>query len=210
MTIRWPSRIVAFMLWALAAMLATFWLLKVAGVSEAPVKAGAIGVETPAVDVQNLARALGPAPVTGTATADVPAQISDAGARMRLLGVVAGRKSGGIALIAIEGQPPRPYRVGSQVDANHTLIRVATRSATLSPTQPNSPPCTLEVPPTTTAPAPPLGPWSGAGANRIPGLTQTIPVPAMGANPGVAAIVAPAANDTTITPTPDAAEKTKY
>lgn len=210
MTIRWPSGIAAFTLWALAAMSATFWLLKVTGVSEAPVKAGAIGAETPAVDVQNLARALGPAATLGAATADVPPQTSDAGARMRLLGVVAGRKSGGIALIAIEGQPPRPYRVGSQVDASHTLIRVATRSATLSPTQPDGQAFTLELPPTTAAMPPPLGPWGGAGAKRPPGLAQSIPVPAMVATPGVAPILAPTTNDTAITPTPDPTETTKY
>ncbi len=202
MTNRWPSRIAAFTLWALAAISATFWLLKVTGVSEGSIKAGAISAETPSVNAQDLARALGPAVTPGAANADVPAQASDASARLRLLGVVAGRSSGGIALIAIEGQAPRPYRVGSQIDASHTLTQVATRTATLSPLQPDGKSFTLELP-TPTGAAPPL-PFGGAGARRPSGLAPSMPAAAMLTKPSVAPVVAPPANAPAITPAPDA------
>lgn len=177
MTLRWPSRLAAFSFWALAALSAAYWLLKVIGVSEAPVMAGAIGAEAPAVGMQGLARALGPDPVAGTALAiSATPQAQDPRARMRLLGVVAGRRSGGVALISIEGQPPRPYRVGSPVDANHTLTRVATRSATLSPAQPNGQAFTLELP-TAVATEPPARPAAvdKPAAGRLPGLAQGNP-----------------------------------
>jgi len=190
MTTRWLSRLAAFSLWALAGWSATFWLLKVIGVSEAPVTASAIGADTPALDVQDLARAFGPAataePATVAAALPIPAQ--DPGASMRLLGVVAGRTSGGVALIAIDGQPPRPYRVGSQVDANHKLTRVAVRSATLSPTQPDGQRITLELP-SAAAEGPPLTvPWGGPAArNRPPALAPYAPAPAANST-----VVAPA------------------
>lgn len=171
MTNRWPSRIATFSLWALAAGSAAFWLLKIIGISEAPVTAVAIAADTPAVDVQDLARALGPPATPGTTTATVapPPPAQDPGARMRLLGVVAGRTSGGVALIAIDGQPARPYRVGSQIDTSHKLTRVATRSATLSPTQPDGQPITLELP--STSPEVGLRAGPGGGSVFAPGAT---------------------------------------
>jgi general secretion pathway protein C len=174
------------------------WLLKVIGVSEAPVLAGAIGAETPAVDLRNLARALSPGTPGGTSAAatGVPQPLAqDPRGRMRLLGVVADRRSGGVALISIDGQWPRPYRVGSQVDASHALTSVATRSATLSPTQPNGPAFTLELP--SSAPEPPQRPvaFGGSAANRPPVRAPTVPVP-----PAQAPTTAPAAANATGTP----------
>lgn len=179
MTTRWPSRIAAFLLWALAALSATYWLLTVIGASETPVSAAPLGTPTAAVDVQDLARALGPAttPSTGpvAATPQVPAQ--DPGKRMQLLGVVSGRTSGGVALISIEGQLPRPYRVGSAVDTDYRLSRVDRRSATLSPTQPDGRAITLELPETVADNTQqPLLPGTGA-TNRLPGSLPGRPNP---------------------------------
>ncbi|MCB2039524.1 MAG: hypothetical protein KDH48_01355 [Rhodoferax sp.] len=158
MTIRWPSRILAFLLWTLAALSAAYWLLKIVGLSEAPVTAGAVNAETPSIDVPMLARALGPDNAAPTSAALAPPSplAQDPGGRMRLLGVVAGRTSGGVALISIEGQHPRPYRVGSVIDERYKLTQVATRSATLAPTQAGAPAITLELPLATSEPQTPL------------------------------------------------------
>lgn len=157
MILRWPSRIAAFALWSLAALSATAWALKIAGLSEAPVTAAAIARDAPAVDVRDLARALGPeapqaAPVLAAA-AQAP-QAQDPAARLRLLGVVAGRRSAGVALISVDGQLPRPYRVGSVIDTGYRLTRVAPRSATLAPPLADGQAITLELPPTDAAAAP--------------------------------------------------------
>ncbi len=206
MTVRWPSRIAAFSLWALAALSAMYWMLKVGGVAEAPVTVGAISVETPTVDVLGLARALGPdAPAGATTTMAAAPQLQtpqDPAARMRLLGVVAGRRSGGVALISIDGQLPRPYRVGSQVDTHYTLTRVATRSATLSPTKPQGQAFTLELPMTTPEVPPRPAPWGGSAASGLPGSARVHPEPG-------APIVAPAANATVIAPAPATGDQPK-
>lgn len=200
MTIRWPSRIAAFLLWVLAALSATYWLLKVIGVSEAPVTAGVISADAPVVDVQDLARALGPATTPGATAAALPqaqaqaqVQVQDAAARMRLLGVVAGRRSGGVALISVDGELPRPYRVGSLVDASYKLTRVAMRSATLTPTQADGQSFTLELPLDTPEAPKPAGPWGGPATGRPPGLAQPYPVPGLTPRPAVP-LAAPAAN----------------
>ncbi|MDP3083886.1 MAG: type II secretion system protein N, partial [Rubrivivax sp.] len=78
-------------------------------------------------------RVLGADPVL--AVAAVAAPVADA--RFRLLGVVAPRSpraSGeGVALIAVDGKPPRAYRVGAVVDGEHVLQAVQARSASLGP-----------------------------------------------------------------------------
>jgi general secretion pathway protein C len=208
MTIRWPSRIAAFTFWALAALSATFWILKTTGLSEAPVKAGAIAVEAPVADLRDLNRALGPALTTGATAAFSATQAPGAGldARMRLLGVVAGRQSGGgVALIAIDGQPPRPYRVGSPIDDRFKLASVASRSATLTPTQADGPAFTLELP-TAQAPAARFG---DAGASRPPALSQATPAAPRDAKPESPPSAALPANAPGAPPAPEAEEPGK-
>ena len=90
---------------------------------------------------------------------------------MRLLGVVAGRKSGGVALISIEGELPRPYRVGSLIDDSYKLTRVAARSATLSPTQTDGRPFTLELPLASAVPGMPRPPAIAGRELQPPGQT---------------------------------------
>ncbi len=181
MTIRWPSRILAFLLWVLAALSAAYWLLKIVGLSEAPVTAGAVNADTPAIDVRMLARALGPDATPTDRVLAVQAQppAHNPGDRMRLLGVVAGRTTGGVALISIEGQHPRPYRVGSLVDDSYKLTRVAARSATLSPTQAGGPPFTLELPLAAADPDTPRPP-PGARAEPQPPLPPAVNRPIAG------------------------------
>jgi general secretion pathway protein C len=167
MMLRWPSRFAAFALWSLAALSATAWVLKVVGMSEAPVTASAIEAQAPAIDGQDLARALGPDTPADTpalvAAAQLQQQAPDPAARLRLLGVVAGRRAGGVALISVDGQSPRPYRVGSEIDASYRLTRVAARSATLAPMKSDAKTITLELPPV------------GAAAGQLPGAAAALP-----------------------------------
>jgi general secretion pathway protein C len=199
MTHRWPSRFAAFVLWSLATVSAMAWLLKVMGSDEAPVTAGAIEVQAPVVAVQDLARALGPdAPQAVPSPGNAPQQqAQDPSARLRLLGVVAGRRTGGVALISVDGQSARPYRVGSAIDTGYRLTGVAARSATLAPTQADGPSITLELPPLDAAATPPPAARS-AVSGRLPDLARTqgpqpAALPAAGGPP--AANTAPADNN---------------
>ncbi len=66
--------------------------------------------EPVAPDAQALARLLGAGPVA-------PAAAPAAASRFALEGVLAGTASGhGAALIAVDGKPPKPYRVGAEVE----------------------------------------------------------------------------------------------
>ena len=143
MTKPWPARSAAFFLWALAALSASYWFTKVSGTSGLPTTAPGLPVESPAVPSDDLARVFGPAIAV---TADTPGLAApEPSARLRLLGVVANRSRGGVALISLDGQPAKPYRVGSALDGGWTLKQVGTRTATLSPASSGAAAVTLEL-----------------------------------------------------------------
>jgi len=50
-----------------------------------------------------------------------------------LVGVVASGESSGVALIAIDGKPARPYRVGAEVADGWVVEKLGSRSAVLGP-----------------------------------------------------------------------------
>ena len=193
---QWPPRVMAFLLWTLAALAATYWLMKSIGLAEAPVRAGTIAAHAPTVNSADLTRVLGPPALTpATAATTAAAELANHPAsKMRLLGVVAGRRNAGVALIALEGQPARPYRVGSQVTADYRLTRVATRSATLATSAAGAALITLELAPnpagsdTATIQAPVrLGLPSGQLAIPVPvlppGFARPSPVAPAGPTP---------------------------
>ncbi len=147
MTKPWPARLAAFLLWALAALSASFWFTQVRGTSHLATTATTLVPDTPSVQTADLARVFGPA---GTATATMaatPNPVVNAAARLRLLGVVANRAQTGVALISVDGQPPRPYRVGSALEGGWKLQKVSTRSATLIPADSGGAPVTIELTP---------------------------------------------------------------
>ena len=123
---RWSVRLATLALWALAGASVVYWGLRLSAQPAAGVPAGA----PPAVaapDAQALARLLGAGPsVSAAAPALSPVS------RFVLVGVLAGRQSGaGAALIAIDGKPAKPYRVGAQVDDGLVLQSVGAREARL-------------------------------------------------------------------------------
>ena len=77
------------------------------------------------VDAQ-LPRALG-------ATESTSAREADAG-RLQLVGVVASSSGQGSALIATDGQPPKPYRVGQLVGEGLMLQSLGAKRAQLGAT----------------------------------------------------------------------------
>lgn len=103
-------RLTTVVIWALAAASVVFWTLRLqdmAGASAAvPVAQAAL-----VADTQGLRKLLGAqaAPVALQAP-------SREATRYQLLGVLAGTTSqGGAAIIAVNGQPARPYRVGTRI-----------------------------------------------------------------------------------------------
>lgn len=139
----WWLRIATFLLAALAAASAAFWVLKWSAAAPAnPAPATALLSSRPAqTDPQVVARLLG-----GGQKAVVTTLAESAASRFKLIGVVANRAKSGYALISIDGKPAKPYRVGTQVNDSLVLLSVAVRSAALAASLDGPVSFTLELP----------------------------------------------------------------
>lgn len=114
------------LVWALAAASAAYWGLRWGGdpSSTGPAAVAATAAAPP--DPQAVARVL------GAAQAPAAAPQASLASRFALQGVVAWPSGGGSALIAVDGKPARPYRVGGAVDDGLVLQSVAARQAVLA------------------------------------------------------------------------------
>ncbi len=178
------------MIWALVAGTAVFWGLRLlTRAPEAPAHAVPVG---PAVAVRgDLARLLGATPVE---TAAAAAANPEASTRFRLLGVMAPKGSAkeapsgqGVALIAVDGKPPKAFIVGARLDNDLVLQAVSLRTASIGPPE-GAATVKLEIPPLpppATGTLPPGLPLSG-GAPPV----QPVAVPAA-APPVVVAPIQP-------------------
>jgi general secretion pathway protein C len=137
------SRALAFVIWAAVAASVMFWLLRMASGSS-PVPAHAVTVGEGAGGRGDLSRLFGREAVAAT-----PGAAPSVGTPLKLIGVVAPRAGSGVragvALISVEGKPPRPYRVGAQVDSELVLLAVHQRGASLGPRD-GAPTLKLELP----------------------------------------------------------------
>lgn len=178
------SRIAAFVIWAAVAGSVVFWAMRlfvrpVTAPAHATVVSSASGFKG------DLTRLFGvdETPPIAAVPAGAPAAAADA--RFRLIGVVAPRslaaKGEGLALIAMDGKPPRAYRVGSAVDGDMVLLAVHSRGASLGPPgQPAQVDLSLPaLPPPATGSLSSLG--SAPQAQRLqpglPGNSMQLPAP---------------------------------
>ena len=139
----WTLRIITFVLAALAAASAAYWVLGwVAVVPLAPIAALAASGPAPA-DPQAVARLLG----GGGVAVQAVSVAQTAPSRYTLTGVVAGSSQRGYALISVDGQPARPFSVGSPVGDALVLQSVSARSAVLGATRDAPSALKLDLPP---------------------------------------------------------------
>lgn len=181
MTARW----VAFLTWAAVAAASVYWALKLA-VAPSPLPAHAQVAAAGARLSGDLQRVLGagapPAPPPTQAAAAPPAD-----PRFALLGVVAPRPGTsareGLALIAVDDQPAKAFRVGLPVEGPLVLLAVSARGASLGP-RGGPPSVVLELP---EMPGPATGVAPGAeGSPGVPGGPSARSAPP-GLPPGVPA-----------------------
>jgi hypothetical protein len=177
------ARLSAFVIWSLVGATAVFWALRMAA-SPPQVPPYAVAVGNSVVVRGDLGRLFG-APMRAAAAAQAA---PEAPSRFRLVGVMAPRNRAaqaeagqGVALIAVDGKPPKPFAVGAQLDSDLVLQSVGLRTAALGPAQ-GARSVLLELPA-----LPP--PHSGV----LPPLGTAAPVPA------------PTALHSTQVPTPGAA-----
>jgi general secretion pathway protein C len=179
MSARWWTLVV----WALALASAVAWGFKVL-VQAPPAPPHTQTAEPTRVASGDLTRLLGAdAPPPSAAAAPEPA----AEARFHLLGVVTPRAAQasreGLALIAVDGKPPRAYRVGAVVDGQTVLQSVAARGATLGAAGGGSPMALNLAPP---APATTGVPPGSAGAPpTAPGMRPLTVPPPMATSPSM-------------------------
>ena len=126
-------------LWALAGVSVVYWGLQLSSTPSGP--RAAVAAPAPVVaDAALVARLLG-----GGAAAPVATAAATEG-RIRLVGVLAGRHSGGgAALIALDGKPAKPYRVGTTVDEGLVLQSVGPYAARLGAAKSGPTVMTLEM-----------------------------------------------------------------
>ena len=135
-------RLATLALWLLAAGSCVYWGLRLA--ARAAPAAVAVPVRQPfAADPAAVARLLGASAVAASAQAQPTASLAS---RFNLLGVVAARSRQGAALIAVDGKPARPYRVGSAIDEGLVLQSVQGRRAVLAASASGPAVLTLELP----------------------------------------------------------------
>ncbi len=136
------SRLLSFVIWATVAASAVFWgtRLFVRPVAVPPQTALAVQPASPVADLTRLFGAQAPAAVAETAMAP-------ADSRFKLIGVVApvAGQHAGLALIAVDGQAPRPVRVGARVEGDLLLRSVSHRRAELGANA-GAPGMVLELP----------------------------------------------------------------
>ena len=137
----WTVRGVTFVVWAVAAASAAYWVMKFAGADSSVPRVAAASRQAAPADPMVVARLLGH---TTSSTPTTVAQPSSP--RLSLIGVVADRSQRGAALIAVDGKTPKPYRVGTLVEEGLVLQSVQARKATLGPSVDGPASVTLELP----------------------------------------------------------------
>ncbi len=132
-------RLTTLAIWALAAASVAYWGLRLSGPGAGPA-VPTVAPTPPVPDAQALARLL------GAVRTQAPV-VAPASSRFTLVGVLAGRESGGgAALIAVDGKPPRPYRVGAALDGGLVLQSLGPRQARLGASMDGPAALTLEMP----------------------------------------------------------------
>lgn len=137
---RWTVAGASFALWALVAATAVYWGLKLTTPGAVPDAAPLARTETMA-DPAAVARLLGASPTVAQAT-----PVASLSSRFTLVGVVADSSHRGAALIAVDGRPARPFRVGTAVDESLVLQSVDARRAVLAAGADGPAVLTLELP----------------------------------------------------------------
>jgi general secretion pathway protein C len=168
------ARFSSWLVWAAVALSAVGWGLRWTSASTAaPSRAEVAGRGL--TTGGDMSRLFGVTPISAQPAAPAAQE------RFKLLGVVAPRSASGrqgLALIAVDGQPPKAWRVGAAVDERWTLLAVRHRQADLGPAG-GAVALTLELPPLAEAAR---GQPAAYGAPPVP---MQRPEPAAAATPGL-------------------------
>jgi general secretion pathway protein C len=179
------ARLMTLLIWAAVAASGVYWGLRLFS-HATPVPGGAAVATAAAPAAGSLVRLLGEPPAEPVAGDNAP-PLADS--RFKLVGVVAprGAAASGLALISVDGKPPRAVAVGRELEPGLRLLTVSHRQAELGAAR-GAPAMTLALPPLAeaqrgrpgeTAAPPPAMPGALPGGlpmfNRSPGATGVVP-----------------------------------
>jgi general secretion pathway protein C len=198
--ISWTLRLFTLLVWLLVGLCAAYWAFKF--VTTKPVEATvALAAPTVAVDSKAVGKLLG-----ATDNVAAKAVTTPASTKFVLFGLANSAGGQGYALIALDGKPAKPYRVGSLV-ADDLLLKSISKTGVMLATSLKAPDgVTLELParkPANTVPinnipnpaaanpsGPPMVNTAGVPAPQVP---FTPPVAPAGILPSVSAATGAAA-----------------
>lgn len=185
------SRIFALIIWAAVAASLAYWGLRwLARPTGVPANATPVSLDSGAHgDLRRLL--VGPVKASGPVVD--PSAASALASRLKLLGVVAPRHegdAGGVALLSIDGKPPKAFRVGSVIEGDLVLKSLTQRGAAIG-TADGPATTTLDLPllpPPPTGALPPVSGFSTTGSDltHAPGGVPPTPAPPPGGMPGAA------------------------
>ena len=125
----WRVRLVTLGVAALAAASVVFWGLNISAPTPVQLNTAALATaEAEAVDLAASARALG-----ANKNSETPIAAALTAQRWVLTGVARAGTAEGMALIAAEGQPAKPYRLKSRLEEGLYLVALEPRLAHLGP-----------------------------------------------------------------------------
>lgn len=140
---QWAPRLAALVLAAGAAASLAYWGLQISATRSSSAADLAAPARLPeAAAPEQVARLLAP---PATRTGDMPA--ASPGSRLQLTGVAAGVSGRGVAILSIDGGPPRPFAAGTPVSEGLVLQSVQGRRAQLGPDRQGPATVVLELPP---------------------------------------------------------------
>ena len=129
----------SLLVWGAVAFSAVTWGLRWSVTGTAPSNATTAAQALPEADVSAAARSLGAAPVQAAAAPTLAS-------RFQLQGVMAGGPDAGAALIAVDGKPAKPYRVGAVVADGMVLQSAQGRRISLGASMDGAQTLLLELP----------------------------------------------------------------
>ena len=129
----------SLLVWGAVAFSAVTWGLRWSATGTNPSNTTAAAQALPEVDVSAAARSLGAAPVQAAAAPTLAS-------RFQLQGVMSGGPNAGAALIAVDGKPAKPFRVGAVVADGLVLQSAEGRRISLGASMDGAQTLLLELP----------------------------------------------------------------
>jgi general secretion pathway protein C len=174
----WPLRLITLTVWLVAVLCGVYWAMKFVTVKPVTANSAAIAPAV-VVDSAAVAKLLG-------ATNSIAGQAvtTPASSNYALFGLAVTGSGTGVALIATDGKPAKPYRVGSKV-ADDWVLKSVSRTEAILATAVNAPDgMKLELParrPASVGVGATVGAAPGVVTPQVgglPGTTAANPVPA--------------------------------